>query len=723
MGQGGSVSKLQERYFIQKVKLGSGAFGTVWRAVDKQSGTTVALKQMYKHKLKLQKIDMSDVEREVAVMKTCTHDNIMQLLELLEDADCVYLALEYCDCGDLSDKIGERGLDISEVETAGWMRQILAAISALHSENICHRDIKPANFMLKSRLDQSKGSREPPGSVHHILKLADFGLATFHCSDRGLRNTKCGTPHYMAPELHLLPRKSRGYGLPIDVWAAGVSMYAIMFGGQRPFLRNGKFDFSGTVDWCIRKSCFMGLGQLRFSEDARQLCASMLQVDPSKRVTAAQALRTPWLDNACTGKPSSRNPAPREVSPLRCLVDLPGRWGMCVADGPLCVAKPTTPRRHTGIAVSPSSTKLADWDGMLPDVPPEATPTRAEAGSPQRSTTIATAAFPVATLRMTQRRSPAASLHSIAGRRGSASCSSLTQPCLANESSLPATVDRQEGVTLPAIRSCKTQTPGLKEQRRIASSGSRVGSPKVGSAMSAGTARWPDTARQPRLLEALTPDLQRQALAVTRRPSLAIHKPRSSHPPHHPSHHHPFSTHHLPGQPAASEQRPQVPQTSSMTSFATKTELGITSARPSPKAVLEWDIDDEFVVPRPLTLVLPATPLAKSSCSRSATDFAASPRQTLQGSLSSPTLGQNEPEQEPEQHLQSGIAVQDPAQLFGQQQAVQTLHESLQTERNRLAEVRDELAAREQHTEQLLAELQLFQTLLQRPANNFQKHQ
>merc|ERR1711956_195182 len=92
----------------------------------------------------------------------------------------------------------------------------------------------------------------------------------------------------------------------------------------------------------------------------------------------------------------------------------------------------------------------------------------------------------------------------------------------------------------------------------------------------------------------------------------------------------------------------------------------------------------------------PEAPVEPEATSRPEADFATSP------------VGHQEPEQEPVQHLQNGAAVQDPAQLPGQKQAMQTLHESLQTERNRLAKERGELAAREQHTEQLSAKLQHF---------------
>merc|ERR1719510_1034914 len=95
--------------------------------------------------------------------------------------------------------------------------------------------------MIKSGLLQSEGFH----GMGHILKLADFGLATFHSKGQGLRKTKCGTPRYMAPELSRLPRKSRGYGLPIDVWAAGVLMSVVMCGDEHP--DDGHFDLRPLV--------------------------------------------------------------------------------------------------------------------------------------------------------------------------------------------------------------------------------------------------------------------------------------------------------------------------------------------------------------------------------------------------------------------------------------------------------------------------------------------
>mmetsp|Transcript_88204 Transcript_88204/g.175193 ORF Transcript_88204/g.175193 Transcript_88204/m.175193 type:complete len:763 (-) Transcript_88204:8-2296(-) len=296
MGQGpGTVgAQLEERYFLQKVKLGQGSFGTVWRAVDRQNQTIVAIKQLDKASLPRRGVTRQDIEREISMMKACDHDNITKLYDNFEDANSIYLALEYCDGGDFGDKVKERGLSVEELEVAEWCRQMVAAICALHCKGICHRDIKPDNFMISGE----QSDRQEPK-----LKLSDFGLAIF--LPRGkLLQEKCGTPAFMSPEQHHLPKRSPGYGFPVDIWATGVSMYMMFFGGKHPFLNDrGHLDdnllLSGELDFRegVAYNGFFGFGQrpLRFSDDARKLCKSMVEPDPNRRVTSEEAMTSPWL--------------------------------------------------------------------------------------------------------------------------------------------------------------------------------------------------------------------------------------------------------------------------------------------------------------------------------------------------------------------------------------------------------------------------------------------
>mmetsp|Transcript_82086 Transcript_82086/g.237993 ORF Transcript_82086/g.237993 Transcript_82086/m.237993 type:complete len:461 (-) Transcript_82086:270-1652(-) len=291
MGQ--TTSTMSERYYMQKVRLGHGSFGTVWRAVDRRSGAAVAMKHMEKAKLRRMGIRREDVEREVAMMKACAHENIAQLFGMFEDEAHVYLAQEYCDSGDFSDKLRERGLAIREAEAAGWIRQMCSAVGALHLLGICHRDVKPENFLVRG--GEASGGASPSGT----LKLSDFGLAVF-LPPGGLLTQKCGTPAFMAPEQHMIPR-SRGYGFPADVWAAGVSMYQVMFGGLHPFmddkgrlkeeqLLKGELDFRplGANHQPLRAD------HQRFTEQAVAMCRSLVERNPAKRLTAADAAKSSW---------------------------------------------------------------------------------------------------------------------------------------------------------------------------------------------------------------------------------------------------------------------------------------------------------------------------------------------------------------------------------------------------------------------------------------------
>jgi serine/threonine protein kinase len=283
---GVTQGKLEDRYFLQKVKLGQGSFGTVWRAVDRQNNNVVAIKQLEKAAMPRRGVRQQDIEREINVMQALQHENVTRLLDTFVDQKSIYLALEYCDGGDFGDKVKERGLAVSEGEAADWMRQILSAISALHKQGVCHRDIKPDNFMVHGE----------------TLKLADFGLAVFLTPGR-LLTDKCGTPAFMAPEIHRLPRSSRGYNKLCDVWAAGVTMYMLMSGGRHPFLAASQKELdekrllAGILDFSVAQGFLggIGLGECRFSEFARRLCKRLVEPDVVKRISAEEARADPWI--------------------------------------------------------------------------------------------------------------------------------------------------------------------------------------------------------------------------------------------------------------------------------------------------------------------------------------------------------------------------------------------------------------------------------------------
>eukprot|EP00930_Biecheleria_cincta_P037425 TRINITY_DN25686_c0_g1_i1.p1 TRINITY_DN25686_c0_g1~~TRINITY_DN25686_c0_g1_i1.p1 ORF type:complete len:384 (+),score=101.75 TRINITY_DN25686_c0_g1_i1:147-1298(+) len=311
MGLGPS---LEDIYYQQKVKLGEGGYGTVWRAVDRKTNKFAAIKQLDKLNLYVwQGVKRADILNEIEILSTCQHENVIKLYHWFEDSRFISLGLEYCDGGDLEDKLKERGWKLREREAANWMRQICSAISALFTKSICHRDIKPGNFML------ARGT----------VKLADFGLATFLGSSE-LLSEKCGTPAFMAPEQQLLGHVSFGYGFPVDVWAAGITLNMLLSGGQHPFL-----TYSGTLDMprLLRGTMSFGgsgladLGDLvglksgyGVTEAAKALCRKMVEPDPMKRISIDEALQADWLN--CPGSESDEeaNTVPELTDPARHLL-------------------------------------------------------------------------------------------------------------------------------------------------------------------------------------------------------------------------------------------------------------------------------------------------------------------------------------------------------------------------------------------------------------------
>ncbi|KAH8292755.1 hypothetical protein KR054_000361 [Drosophila jambulina] len=271
---------IRDHYTVGDI-IGDGNFAVVLKIKVRDTGDTYALKIIDKSKCKGKE---HYIDAEVRVMKKLNHPHIISLIMDVDHQTNMYLVLEYVSGGDLFDAITQV-TRFSETQSRIMIRHLGSAMSYLHSMGIVHRDIKPENLLVE--LDEYGNVLE--------LKLADFGLA---CEVTEPLYAVCGTPTYVAPEILL----EVGYGLKIDVWAAGIILY-ILLCGFPPFValdnqQEPLFDaiISGVYEFPDPYWSDIGDG-------VRDLIANMLQSDPDVRFTSEDILDHYWTmgneENGC----------------------------------------------------------------------------------------------------------------------------------------------------------------------------------------------------------------------------------------------------------------------------------------------------------------------------------------------------------------------------------------------------------------------------------------
>uniref|UniRef100_A0A8C9TCW2 Serine/threonine-protein kinase DCLK2 n=1 Tax=Scleropages formosus TaxID=113540 RepID=A0A8C9TCW2_SCLFO len=264
-------ASIAERYKVGRT-IGDGNFAVVRECVERSTGREYALKIINKSKCRGKE---HMIQNEVSILRRVKHPNIVLLIEEMDTYSELYLVMELVKGGDLFDAITSTS-KYTERDASGMLFNLANAIKYLHSLNIVHRDIKPENLLVYEHQDGSKS-----------LKLGDFGLATVV---DGPLYTVCGTPTYVAPEIIA----ESGYGLKVDIWAAGVITY-ILLCGFPPF--RGSEDQEVLFDQIL-------MGQLDFplpywdnvSDSAKEVITCMLQVDVDQRYTALQVLEHPWVN-------------------------------------------------------------------------------------------------------------------------------------------------------------------------------------------------------------------------------------------------------------------------------------------------------------------------------------------------------------------------------------------------------------------------------------------
>lgn len=285
---------MEQHPFFQKYELlhtlGTGAFSEVKVGKERATGQQFAIKVIDRTRCK-GKEDM--IETEVNILKRVRHPNVIQLYEMYEIDNKIYLVMELVTGGELFDEIVGRGT-FHERDAAKVVQKILHAIEYLHLMGIVHRDLKPENLLLSD-----KTSKNPS------VKISDFGLSKIF-EDVQVMKTACGTPGYVAPEV----LKRQGYGHEVDMWSLGVITY-ILLCGYPPF-----FDQNNTE---LFKKIMSGRFQFdrpwwdNVSDKAKDFIKKLLVLDPTQRWTATQALSHPFIVDHCGFSEPGKRTIPDEV--------------------------------------------------------------------------------------------------------------------------------------------------------------------------------------------------------------------------------------------------------------------------------------------------------------------------------------------------------------------------------------------------------------------------
>ncbi|KAL0393752.1 UNVERIFIED_CONTAM: Cyclin-dependent kinase F-4 [Sesamum latifolium] len=293
-----------ERYKVIK-EVGNGTFGSVWRALSKQSGEVVAIKKMKKKYYSWEEcINL----REVKSLRKMNHPNIVKLKEVIRENDVLYFVFEYMDCN-LYQLMKDRAKLFSEAEIRNWCFQVFQGLAYIHQRGYFHRDLKPENLLVSK----------------DIIKIADFGLAR-EINSQPPFTEYVSTRWYRAPEVLL---QSPTYGPPVDMWAMGAIM-AELFTLRPLFPGSSEADeiykicsvigsptksewseglkLASAINYQFPQAAGVHLSVLvpGVSEDAINLIASLCSWNPCKRPTALEVLQHPFFQSCFYVPPSLR---------------------------------------------------------------------------------------------------------------------------------------------------------------------------------------------------------------------------------------------------------------------------------------------------------------------------------------------------------------------------------------------------------------------------------
>uniref|UniRef100_H2YYZ9 Mitogen-activated protein kinase 15 n=1 Tax=Ciona savignyi TaxID=51511 RepID=H2YYZ9_CIOSA len=296
---------ITEKYEIKR-RLGKGAYGIVWKALDRRTGETVALKKIFDAFRNC--TDAQRTFREIMFLQEFgDHPNVIKLLNVMKadnDRD-IYLVFEFMDT-DLHAVI-KKGNILKDIHKRYIMYQLLKATMYMHSGNVIHRDHKLPTALLNILLDSDC-----------FVKICDFGLARNRNNQGGnpALTEYVATRWYRAPEILLA---SPRYGVGVDMWSVGCILGELLMGKPlfpgsstlnqierimsaipRPSKSDVDSIHSEYGHSILDRASMRPRKTLRdlipnAPEDAMDLMENLLVFNPEKRLSAKECLSHPYV--------------------------------------------------------------------------------------------------------------------------------------------------------------------------------------------------------------------------------------------------------------------------------------------------------------------------------------------------------------------------------------------------------------------------------------------
>ncbi|KAG8182072.1 hypothetical protein JTE90_008607 [Oedothorax gibbosus] len=283
--------KIGEYEYNSKDLIGHGAFAVVFKGRhQKVKDHVVAIKCVSKGKLGK---SPPLIGKEIKILQELTklqHKNVVCLLECVDSPKNLYIVIEYCNGGDLSEYLQVKKI-LSEDTIRFFLRQIAEAMKVLNQKEVVHRDLKPQNILLC----HSGAANPPPSQI--TLKIADFGFARF-LGEGAMAATLCGSPMYMAPEVIM----SLKYDAKADLWSIGTIVYQCLT-GKAPFMARDPQQLKHYYEKNANLAPSIPNGT---SHDLTDLLIRLMKRDAKDRMDFDELFNHPFLK----AQPRSSSPVP-----------------------------------------------------------------------------------------------------------------------------------------------------------------------------------------------------------------------------------------------------------------------------------------------------------------------------------------------------------------------------------------------------------------------------